>query len=30
MFNNFFPENSAAYEVMWKNLVQHDRLQMII
>jgi hypothetical protein len=24
-FNNFFPENRAVYEVMWKNTVQPDR-----
>jgi hypothetical protein len=22
MFNNVFPENRAAYEVMWKNMVE--------
>ena len=31
MFNNIFPpENRAAYEIMWKNMVQPDRLQMTI
>ena len=26
----FFPENGAVYEVMWKNIVELDRPQMII
>ena len=26
MFNNFFPENRAVYEIMWENMVQADRL----
>jgi hypothetical protein len=26
MFNNIFLENRAVYEVMWKNMVQPDRL----
>jgi hypothetical protein len=26
----FFPENRAFYEIMWKNMVQPDRPQMII
>jgi hypothetical protein len=30
MFNNFFPENRAVYEIMWKNMVQRDRPQMTI
>jgi hypothetical protein len=25
-----FPENSAVYEVMWKNIVEPDRPQMTI
>jgi hypothetical protein len=25
-----FPENRAAYEIMWKNMVQPDRTQMTI
>jgi hypothetical protein len=25
-----FPENRAVYELMWKNMVQPDRLQMTI
>ena len=28
MFNNFFPENRAVYEIMWKNMVEPDRQQM--
>jgi hypothetical protein len=31
MFSNFLPpENRAMYEIMWKNTVQPDRLQMTI
>jgi len=30
MFNNFFLENCAVYEIMWKNMVQPDRPQMTI
>ena len=30
VFNNFFPENRAVYEVMWKNMVQPDRSQMTV
>jgi hypothetical protein len=26
----FFPENRAVYEIMWKNIVQRSRQQMII
>jgi len=26
----FFSENSAVYEIMWKNLVDLDRLQMTV
>jgi hypothetical protein len=29
MFSFFF-ENSAVYEIMWKNMVEPDRPQMII
>jgi hypothetical protein len=29
-FSNFFSENHAVYETMWKNMVQLDRPQMII
>ena len=28
MSNNFFPENRAGYEIMWKNIVQPDKPQM--
>jgi hypothetical protein len=24
LFSNFFPENRAVYEVMWKNIVEAD------
>ena len=27
---NFFPQNRAVYEIMWKNLVQPDRPLMIV
>jgi hypothetical protein len=27
MFNNFVSENRAVYEIMWKNVVETDRLQ---
>ena len=31
MFNKvFFFENLAAYEIMWKSMVEPDRLQMTI
>ena len=32
MFNNFFFffENLAAYEIIWKDVVESDRPQMII
>jgi len=30
MFNNFYPENRAVYEIMWKNIVQPDRPQVAI
>jgi hypothetical protein len=30
VFNNFFLENRAVYEIMWKNIVQPDRPQMTI
>jgi hypothetical protein len=30
IFNNFFPpKNLAAYDTMWKNVAQSDRLQML-
>jgi len=25
VFSNFFPENRAVYEIMWKNMVEPDR-----
>ena len=30
MVNNFFSENRAVYEIMWKKMVQPDRSQMTI
>jgi hypothetical protein len=30
MFNNFFFENREIYEIMWKNIVERDRLQMTV
>jgi len=30
MSNNFFSENSAVYEVMWKNMLQPERQKMKI
>jgi hypothetical protein len=30
IFNNFFFENRAFYEIMWKNKVQPDRPQVTI
>ena len=30
MFNDFFFENRTDYEVMWKNFVERDRLQVTI
>ena len=30
VFNNFFLENHAVYDIMWKNIVQPDRPQMTI
>jgi len=30
MFNNFFPENCAIYELMWKNMAEVDRPQTTI
>jgi len=30
VFNNFFPENRAVYEIMWKNTVERGRAQMTI
>jgi hypothetical protein len=28
VFNNFFFENRAVYEVMWKNIAKPDKPQM--
>jgi hypothetical protein len=28
MFNNLFPENRGVYEIMSKNVVEPERLQM--
>jgi len=25
MINNFFPENRAVYEIMWRNIVERGR-----
>ena len=30
MFNIFFFENSAVYEIMWKNIVEPNISQMIV
>jgi len=30
MFNNFFSENRAIYEIMWKNILELDRSHMTI
>jgi hypothetical protein len=30
VFNKFFSENLASYEIMWKNVVQPDRPQMAV
>jgi len=30
MFNTFSPENPAACEIMWENVVERDRPQMAI
>ena len=30
VFNDFFSENHAIYEIMWKNIVERDRPQMTI
>jgi len=30
IFNNFFPENRAVYEIMWKNIVDPDRPLMTV
>jgi hypothetical protein len=28
MFNNFFPQNRAVYEIVWKYVVEPDRPHM--
>jgi hypothetical protein len=30
IYNNFYPENLAVYELMWKNVVDPERPQMEI
>jgi len=30
VFNNFFSENRAVYEVTWENIVERGRSQMAI
>jgi len=30
VFSNFFPENRAVCEIMWKNMVEPDRPQMTV
>ena len=30
MFNNFFFENLAVYEIMWENVVEPDRPQVTV
>jgi hypothetical protein len=30
MFNHFFFENPAVYEIMWKNILEPDRAQMTV
>jgi hypothetical protein len=30
IFNNFFLESRAVFAVIWKNIVEQDRAQMII
>ena len=30
VFNNFFPERSAAYELQWKNVVEPERPHMTV
>jgi len=30
MFSNFFCENRAVYDIMWKNIVERGRLGMTI
>jgi hypothetical protein len=30
IFSNFFSENNAIYETMWKNIIEADRPRMTI
>jgi hypothetical protein len=30
MFGNFFSENLAVFEIMWKNMIEPDRPQVAI
>jgi hypothetical protein len=30
MFNNFFSENRAFYDIMWKHMLEPDKPQMKI
>ena len=30
VFSNYFFENRAVYKIMWKNILEQDRLQMTI
>jgi hypothetical protein len=30
IFNNFFPENPAVYDIMWKDIGKPDRPQIPI
>jgi hypothetical protein len=30
IFNNFFPEDRAVYEIVWENVVEPDRPQMTL
>jgi hypothetical protein len=30
LFSLTFPENPAVYEIMWKNMVEPDRLQITV
>jgi len=30
VFSNFFVENRALYDIMWRNVVERGRLQMAI
>jgi len=30
MFSNVFPQNRTVYEIMWKNIVESERLHVTI